>query len=151
MHPGLCGAMAASKRLKELQAIWMINALEDLYTRGKTLPEKQKLEYLWNFARNDANNFVCKIGPRYALIPDEIYVANEFTVDQFICTRGQSQFTDVSFERKAKSCRRRLMNIAASWLEFLRKFKESPGKYSSGIDVKDRMILFEANLLQRCE
>jgi hypothetical protein len=36
-----------------LQAIWMINSLEDLYTRGKTLSEKQKIEYLWNFARDD--------------------------------------------------------------------------------------------------
>jgi hypothetical protein len=35
-----------------LQAIWMINSLEDLYTRGKTLSEKQKIEYLWNFARD---------------------------------------------------------------------------------------------------
>jgi hypothetical protein len=143
--------MASAKNLKELQAIWMINALEDLYTRGRTFSEKQKIEYLWNFARDDAHNFVSKIGPRYALIPDEIYVANEFTVDQFLCTRGQCQFNPVSFERKAKSCRRRLLTIAAAWLEFLRKFNETPGKYSSGIDVKDRVISFEADLPRRCE
>jgi hypothetical protein len=40
--------MASAKNLKELQAIWMINALEDLYTRGRTFSEKQKIEYLWN-------------------------------------------------------------------------------------------------------
>jgi hypothetical protein len=64
--------MASAKNLKELQAIWMINTLEDLYTRGKTLSENKKIKYLWNFARDDAHNFVSKIGPRYALIPDEI-------------------------------------------------------------------------------
>ena len=55
------------------------------------------------------------------------------------------------FNRKSRSCRRRLLNLAATWIEFLRKHNEKPGRYSSGIDIKDRLTLFEADIARRGE
>ena len=144
-------AMIASKDLKELQAIWMINAVEDLYTRGNTMGEKDKLQYCFNFAMEDANNFIAKVGPIYSLIPNEIYAANQITLAQLLTTRGSKQFDPTAFHRKACKCKVRLLNIAAAWLEFLNEKHEKPGKYSSGIDVQDRLALFESELHRRCE
>jgi hypothetical protein len=141
----------AGKRLKEIQAIWMMNGLEELYTCGQSFNEHDKMEHLWNFAQEDANNVRNKTGPRYSKIPDHFYRRKQFTVDMIISSRKNTLYTAGTFYRKAMSCRRRLQNIQAGWLQFLHEKKESQGKYSSGIDVNDRMNAFEGMIPMRCE
>ena len=134
--------MPDSHLLKELQSIWMVNVLAQIYEQP-TKATGDLHHDTFELAKIEAANFIRKKAPIYSNISNDLYTKKQYNLETFMSSTSNKIHTPKSFMKKATNCKSRFVTLCANWKIFLESYGEKTGEYSSGTTVEQRFEEFK--------